>query len=333
MSEKEFTVSNSKLKTWRRCRKQFHYKYGLKLKPKTKSTPLVRGSILHDMIEAHIEGKDPWIPFKKAKTDLAKLKIMKEELAYYNELLDEVRRLMVGYLAFYEKDPIRYTSLKGKKAEHYFKVKLTESIWLEGYIDSFGQTKDRLNWLVEHKSHKQIPQGDLKYSDIQGALYVWVCQKIGLPEPDGVIWNYIKAKGPAIPELLKNGELSKRANADTIWPVYLESIKKHGLNPKDYKDMKLALENKEQDFFTRKLLPVNKTIVNTLVEDAKKTAREIKRKGNKDQTRNIDKHCEWCDYYNLCQAELRGLDTDFIIKTNFDVRDKNEKENQKNYWK
>ena len=279
----------------------------------------MRGTLIHDMLELHIAGKDPWPVLKEAEKKYGKL--FKQEQEHYGDILGDVKKMMEGYFEFYKQDPITYIKHKGQYTEHYFEVELTPSITLIGYLDSAGRTQDKLVWLVEHKSHKQLPEGDLNYSDLQSALYTWIMPKIGLPKPDGVAWNYIKAVAPTEPELLKNGELSKRANIASTWPVYLAAIRKHKLDPRDYKDMKEKLSNRLGDFYARKYLPVNKAIVEQLIEDTIKTAIEIKRKGHKDHTRNIDKHCTWCDFYNLCQAELRGADAAFIRKTNFTVQE------------
>lgn len=315
-------ISNSKIKTWRSCKMKYNYKYVEKLRPRKKASPLVRGTIIHSMLEANIGGKDPLKVWEEAKKTYAHM--FREEREVYDQMMEDIRLLMTSYFQYYEDDPLTYVEHKGKKTEYYFEVDLTPAIQLIGYIDSVA-TKDGLNWLVEHKSHKEIPKGDLKYSDIQGALYAYAMPLTGLPKPDGVCWDYIRMKSPTIPELLKNGQLSKKANIDTLWPVYREQIRKNGLKLSDYKDMKELLQRKYDDFFIRKYLPLNKTILKNLVEDAVTTAREIKRKAGKDKTRNIEKHCEWCDYYNLCQADLRGLDTKFIKKTNFEVRNEDDK--------
>ena len=41
-------ISNSKISTWRKCHRAYHYKYNLKLRPKKKGAALRRGSIIHE---------------------------------------------------------------------------------------------------------------------------------------------------------------------------------------------------------------------------------------------------------------------------------------------
>lgn len=317
-----FTVSQSKIKTWRRCRRQYYYKYVEKIARKLKNANLLRGSIIHDMLEAHIDGKKPWKIYdqwlKKQK------KLFKEEVEEYGDLPLMVKLLMENYFRFYKKDPLKYLKFQGKRSEFEFNIDLCPGINIQGKLDTVAQNKsdDRL-WLTEHKTHKQIPISEFKFTDIQSGIYTTIMPRIDMPEPDGVAWNYIRAKCPAVPDLLKSEEgLSKRANIDTMWPVYEAEIKAHGFKMKDYKDMKENLQGKENDFFSRIYLPISKHFQKELLRDTISTAKEMKAKGGKRKERCIDKHCEWCDFKDLCRAELLGLDAKHIRKHNFVAREK-----------
>lgn len=37
-------------------------------------------------------------------------------------------------------------------------------------------------------------------------------------------------------------------------------------------------------------------------------------------TRNLTRDCSWCDYAPLCHAELRGEDTEYLLKHDYIVR-------------
>lgn len=322
-----FVVHQSTLKCWRSCHRKYYYRYILRLEKRKPPAPLLRGTVVHQMIENHLEGKDPWKPYKEMVKAYSKL--FDEEKENYGDLPTELKTLMTGYFEWYKKDPLFPISPKGskKKAEHKFRVKLTESIDLEGMIDAVASDRAKRGWLVDHKSHKQIPRGDVKYSDIQSALYTWVIPQMGFAPVRGVAWNYIRWKAPAIPELLKSGEMTRRVNIDTTWPVYKQALLDNKLNPKNYKDMEKLLSGKEGDFYVRSYLPVKKEMIETLVDEARTTAREIKRKGGKDTTRSTNNQCGWCEYYGLCNAELRGLDTSFMLKAEY--REKKEKDDEK----
>lgn len=312
-----FRVSQSKIKMWRRCQYAYNYRYKRNLEKKKLPRPLLRGRVVHEMIEAHIKGDDPWVPWhamvKKYK------KLFQEEQEIYGDLPNELKLLMDGYFKWYSKDPIRYIKLikGGPKVEHKFEVMLDDDIILAGRIDGVGRTKDKRTWLVEHKSHKQIPESGYAYTDIQAALYLWAIQRLTKIEIDGVLWNYIRVKTPAIPQLLQKGGLSRRNNIDTTWPIYRKAILDEGLKLSDYKDMKAQLIGRESRFYIRSLLPVNKAIISNVVREARITARQIRDTPDDELVRNIDKHCSWCEFRGLCQAQYQGLDDTFILKTEY----------------
>ena len=93
-----------------------------------------------------------------------------------------------------------------------------------------------------------------------------------------------------------------------------------GFNPADYQDLidKVSFD----DYFKRYQVRVNHAVVSSIMEDFKSTAKEIMKSGSKLCDRNLGKGCAWCDYKPLCQAELMGLDTDFIMKKQFEVSEK-----------
>ena len=52
-------VSQSKVKSWRHCHRQYHNRYVLGLQKKKIKRPFMFGTIIHNMAEADFEGKDP----------------------------------------------------------------------------------------------------------------------------------------------------------------------------------------------------------------------------------------------------------------------------------
>ncbi len=309
--------SQSKIKSWRECKRRYYYAHVLKLQRKRKPRPLLRGTIIHEMIEARIEKRDPWAVYEAAMEKHENLFI--EEIEEFGDLPTELRLLMEGYFAYYKRDPLSYQRFNGRRAEWQFEVELAKGIVLKGRLDTVGTTKDRLRWLVEHKSHKQIPMSEFKFTDIQSVLYTWVMPIIGMKPADGVCWDYIRAKAPTLPQLTdKTGEMSRRANIDTTWAVYRQALIDNDLDPRDYKDMQETLRGKEADWYRRVYLPVSKHVQDTVVGETITTAKEIRRRAGKDKTRTIAKHCDWCQFSDLCRAELTGIDSDYIRKTNFE---------------
>ena len=61
-----------------------------------------------------------------------------------------------------------------------------------------------------------------------------------------------------------------------------------------------------------------------VVDDFIVTAREMMDRHGKVKDKNIDRHCLWCDYQDLCRAELQGLDTDYVRQRIYTKEKENE---------
>lgn len=318
-------IHQSGLKYWRRCHKLFDYKYNQELEKRKKGNALVRGTIVHAMIEAKASGQDPWEVFDNFISE--NYKVFKEEEEYF-EIEEMISDIMEGYFSFYKEDELKPYKVGNKYAEIKFCVPLVkeEGIYLGGIIDMIvSDSKSRI-WLMDHKTHKTLPKGDIAYLNPQSNLYSWAMPLAGLPKPEGMIWNYIRWKAPSKPNILKDGSLSKSSKLDTTWGIYKKAIREAHLDLKDYEDMKEVLKGKEEDFYVRHYLPINQNIQHQIVEDAKSTAREIVKNRHKLKDRNITRDCSWCEFYPLCQAELKGLDTSLMLKFDYMKKEKHNEE-------
>lgn len=317
------TVSQSKIKTWRRCHRAYHYKYIEGLEPRRKARPLVFGSIVHEMIEADAYGK-PWMGVaKKYRKEVGKL--FSAEREDYLQIIQDAELLMEEYFEYYSDSNMKFVAIKGKMAEHEFEVQLAKGVNLKGKIDAVMSSKDKRIWLTEHKSHREIPNEQVRFRDLQTIVYRRVLPDLGIKRVDGVLWDYIRSKAPPVPELLKSGALSKR-KIDTFISVYEAEIARHKLKRKDYLDILKDLEGNERLFFKRIFMPFNEQLYNEVLEDTVQTAREIEERAGIDKTRNISRDCSWCQFNLLCQTEMTGGDAEFVRKKEFKVEEKDVEE-------
>jgi len=301
--------SHSKVRTWRRCQKLFDYKYEQGLIRKTAPAALLRGVTIHEMLDARVMGKDP----------------MEALVAYtkvYNELWDEEKEkypspeeltsLYHRYVEYYKDDNLDY----GGRSE----IEVTaeyQGIKFLGIIDKIPQDDAGRTFVLDHKSHKIIPDENNRFSDLQTVLYWWALRERG-EETDGVIWDYLRTKPPAVVEVLKKGGLTRRVNLDSDYDTYMKAVIDNELDPADYQEELNRL--KGNIFFKRVYLPrPAEELVTNIVEEFFTTAQEIENSTSK--VRNMTRDCSSCSYFQLCQAELRGLDGSFIKKQMFTVRE------------
>lgn len=314
-----FEVSQSKLKTWRRCRRAYSFRYIERLKKRVKARPLTFGSLVHSVIETHASGADWRSVLRKAEKEQGKL--FRAEYELYGDIINDVRVIMTDYFKFHEKNDLTYTRINGRRAEHEFRVRVDDGIVVVGKVDAFAK-RNQLTWLVEHKTFgKQMPSDDERWRDLQSSVYLWIGELLGWPQVDGLCWDYIRSKPPSQPQFLKSGNVAQRA-IDTLPTKVREFCDEHDIGGKT-KVRLLSMADKNQPrSFKRIFVPTKPDVVDNLVDDFLETSREMMDLHGKRQARTIDRHCSWCDYEPICRAELRGEDAEFIKEHDYVVSEK-----------
>jgi hypothetical protein len=316
-----FNVSQSKVQQWRRCRLQFHFANVRNLAPRVKARPLYFGTVVHKMLEATANGKDDRAALAEiAHTDE---KLFRDELETFNRMIEDISFIMRAYKKFWSDQPLHFTAINGRNAEIPFEVKIDDGISCKGTIDGLVQHK-KMHWLLENKTHREFPNDDHRWSNIQGAVYVTVAKLLGWPakvkQLQGVCWNYIRSKEPTRPKLLKDNKLSQAANCDTLPEVVLDVLEEHKLNPKHYANYLALQESNLGTWFQRVFQPVQLDVVTKLWDEFLVTAREMADyydHTDKPPPRTIDLHCKWCPFEKICRAELQGLDVDWVIEKEY----------------
>lgn len=317
------TVSWSRVRTWRRCHKQHEFKYHQRLSRKRRAVPLLRGTILGEMLDARampIIKKDPYKILNRYTKQYAQL--WHEEKEKYGDVPGDMLRLFQGYERKYANENFEYLGY-----EEFVALDLIKDIRFIGYIDKRIQDSSGRMFLMDHKSHKILPNDDQRFSDLQKVMYVWAWNETNSTrQVTGFIWDYIRTKAPSIPEVLKSGELSQRKDIDSDYWTYLAELKKHKLDIKPYLEFLSMLKKKQDTRYVRVTLPnPPKKMIENIVADLKATAIEIHTSKSKD--RNMTRMCAFdCDFYSLCQAEVRGLDADYVRKNEYEEKEPNEHE-------
>jgi len=312
-----FYVSQSKENNWLTCRLQYHFRHHMHLKPKIKARSLQFGSIAHKMLEASANGGDD----KKVLADIVKTnrKLFDEEVEMYGRIGDDMSYIMRAYKKYWAKDPIKYVKWNGRNAEHPFEVELTSEIKVKGKIDALARMKG-FKWLVEHKTHKEFPNDNHRWKNLQSAVYLRILQMLGVKDIEGTLWDYVRSKPPTRPQMLKAGNLSER-QIDSLPEVVIDTIKENGLDPKDYEAF-IQSQN-PASWFQRVYTPIKPTVVKNVFREFITVAREMADWYDKNPdgrpTRSIGKHCDWCAFEGICRAELQGNDVDFLLSREFVV--------------
>lgn len=322
-----YKTSHSKVKLGRRCLAAYKYKYVFKIRKRVKSRPLLVGSLVHECIESYFK-EGHYLPTIREWKAKEFNKMFKEEQALHGDIIPLVKTLMRGYIKNWKE-----RNLKVIWAEKEFEVEIAPGIVLVGKIDARAEDEKGREWLMEHKTCKKMPGEEVRINDTQILVYSGVLPEIDEPPVVGVIWDYVRTKLPSKPELLKSGGLSTRKNIDTTPEVYLREIKRHGLDPEGYQGILDELKTRRDNFYRDVKLPIKQTMVERVRDELIMTStllwelEERYENGEDLFARNLTRDCSWCDYQSLCHAELRGDDTEYLLKHDY-VRKQDEKEDK-----
>jgi hypothetical protein len=320
-------VSHSRIKSWRRCQMQHNYRYVQRLRKRKPPTALFVGTGVHSMLEAQTVRGD-WRPemdkFRKEFNSL-----FAAEREQMGDVPTEIEQIVSGYFDFYRDDGLVYVPRhRNKVAEIPIDIYLGNRIRFIGYIDKFPIDPKGRSWIMDHKTCRSIPDEESRFSDLQLLIYVWLAPQLGYEKPAGVIWDYVRKKAPSVPEKLVSGGLSRSSKMDTTYDVYMAAVARE-LGKKalpDYEEFaRQNFKNREERFYRRIYLPTNsQQMVDNVVKDLHSTIAEIHEHGATADVRNMTRDCKSCSYYSLCQAEVRGLDSDFIRKAEYTVKEKDD---------
>lgn len=312
-------ISQSKVKSWRQCRKQYDLKYVQLLTKKKIKRPFTFGSIVHKMLEDFAEGDDPFEYLDNL--EIEKGAYFRREREMYGDILKDVRLIMEEYFSYWEEQQygdLRYIRKNKRSSEHEFRIELKDGLWFTGRIDAVVKSK-KMNWLLEHKSFKKMMTDDDRWRSVQGATYFRALQIMGWPEFDGILWDNISSKPPTNPSFTeKTGKLSQ-AKIVTLPGKVREFLKENKLSAKDYPKLMSDAKENRSTYFQRQYMPIKEHVVDHIWNDFVETALEITDLHGLSSVRNVGRHCTWCDYELLCRTEMSGRDVDFVIRREYVV--------------
>lgn len=326
-------TTHSMLKTFRRCPKQAEFKYVHRLKPRLLGSPLKRGTWIHKLLEEHHAGRDWRAMHKKLVAQFATL--FDEEKEYYGDMPNEIFHLMSSYEWHYRNDP-----WKVHETEFQIETEFPDGTTYRGKVDALIENQFGL-WLVDHKSHKTLPDHSFRLLDAQSALYLWAAQRSGIPVL-GFIWNYIRWKAPSTPAILKDGSRLSKSPCDTDYPTYYRALKKY---QQEYPNFKITQAYRERaaylqslryepgkaqasTFFRRDVLEKSPKMIERVALENYHTERRMNSYDFSDADsveRVVERGCSFsCSYTDLCTIDLMGGNTRSIIKQNYTVGDPND---------
>ena len=309
-------VSQSKVRQYRTCRRQFFYAHVMKIQRKRVPRPLAFGSIAHKMKESMALGGDPFQVLDELPRE--DLDVYESEPERYGDLVQDLDYIFRSYIEFYKNELLEYIPHGNHVAEIPFELPLPkEELVIKGTIDAVTRHR-RMNWLTEHKNHKNIPNDDERWRSVQSVVYIKVIGMLGWwKNIEGTCWDYIRTKPPTHPQILKDGTISKR-KIDTLPNVVRDVLKKKFGRTDAYKTLVDMATANMSTYFQRVYTPIKTRLIDQVWSDFLSTAREMRDSNLTDPpVRTIGRHCSWCQFEPLCRASLTGGDEEYLIEREY----------------
>lgn len=333
-------LSHSQIKTWRRCRLKWYFRYVLGLQPKQTIDKIEMGNYGHRLLEAFYKGED----WRKASEEYWKEQtqnMFEEEIDAYEKIRHDIEIIMARYVDHY-KHQLEEWDVLG--VEQPFEVRIpthtgrSSQTTLCGIFDLVIQEKRNGNiWLVDHKiTSRDVDKTEEDLIlDPQVNYYLWALNQLVETKGDeelpvqGVIYNMVRSKVPSKPRLLKDGKaVSKAKNIDTDVETYLATLQEYGLNPKDYVDILDYIKENGRPFFAQLKVHRTKPELDAIEKELYDISKDIR---HGEIFRHEHRDCSWdCKQFReLCIMDFKGLDTEDYINLNYDIREGYDEDEEK----
>jgi hypothetical protein len=245
MSTTVVNYNQSRVKMFRRCQKQYAFRYdyakyyGGKSKqemiPKRKRLPLYRGSWMHALQEAlhhqwagideweqvFGEGKQSitinvtrWQDVHAALTEQFE-QLFDEEKEELGDMPTDCERLFKSYLRFWDDDQERYSVAIDPMGRPMIELMVSapldkfglENAAFKGRIDLVVEDDEYDGyWIWDAKWEKTLPNYEERMMSPQAPLYVWALRECYDLDVRGFVFNHARTKPPTVPRVLKRPE-------------------------------------------------------------------------------------------------------------------------------
>jgi len=196
-----FVFSHSRLSSFEKCPKQFHFRYVLRLPAETESVEAFLGKRVHEVLEKLYlvvrEGRVPslaqvvrrFLANWDGAYDAARVRIVRSELepAFYREI--GARALRNFYRRYY---PFDGEETLGVEERVTFALDAAGSYRMQGVIDRLVRSRDGAIEIHDYKTGQRVPPQRALDADRQLALYqLGLATRLeGAPEVR-LVWHYL----------------------------------------------------------------------------------------------------------------------------------------------
>lgn len=246
-------ITQSMVSSFVGCPRETYYANVLGLRSRISSMPLTRGTWVHALLEERANGRD-WLDKHNEMYEKALMDSFQEEA---DVLEQECYSIMLSYDWLYQDDVLEPIAAELSVERPIFNGKAI----YRGRVDLVVRDQSGDVWLLDHKTHRTLPDWRYRELAFQNYSYLWACKKspeylaLGIPQPKGFIYDYCKTGVINLPKLTQSGKLSKAFKAtSSTYPVFREWLIEQGMLTEIMGEDLLAIEDDEERAHVEQLL-------------------------------------------------------------------------------
>ena len=157
----------------------------------------------------------------------------------------------------------------------------------------------------------------------QKSLYAKAVEMLNGELPKTIMWDYIHSKPADYPIWLEKSGRFSSATSQKITPYsWKRACIERGIT-----DEKVIAEGNKYsqniaNFFFRTEMDYIPEMVENVWQGFLYTCKDIVRNGKKNKTKNISQGCSWCEFRDICHAELTGGNVEAILEHDFERKER-----------
>ena len=309
------TISHSRVQTYLGCPYAHYLRYVEKIIKRGKTRPLSFGSDFHKLLELRSSKRKVKAAFEEIKEAYYDLD-SNSQTDLGDDYLQDLQEIFTDYMKLYKQAPIP------DQTETKFEIPIGkyhgEVVAFVGVIDELYRKEAGLV-IGEHKTFSRKPDMVSVVMNTQKCLYAKAVQLLTGSLPHEVMWDYIKSSPAQEPVWLeKSNRFSEAKNNNITTYSWLRACKKRGIqDPEVISKGKDLYDGNIYNFFFRYTEDYVPEMIEDIYDGFKYTAIDIVKHGEKNKTRHTGQGCSWCEYKDICYAELTGGNAEYIRQKDY----------------
>lgn len=313
------SISHSRVQCYLNCPYSHYLRYVEKISKKGRNRPLNFGSDFHKLLEVRKDKKRVKKEFSKIKENYYDLDA-ESQSNLGDTYLQDLKEIFVDYMKVYK------NSLMPEKTEIEFKIPTRikfngKQILFHGIIDELYQTESGIV-IGEHKTFNRKPDLISIAINTQKCLYAKAVEILTGKLPVSIVWDYIKSTPAAKPIWLEKSKRFSESKSNNITKYsWLRACKEKGITDREVlKKGDDLYSSNIYNFYFQYFEDYIPEMINNIYSDFEYISLEIAKNGDINKTRHTGQNCSWCEYRDICYAELTGGNVEYVKSKDYEER-------------